>query len=411
MTDPVTPTPISPLPPAPLVTDSAVQFDAKAFPFAAALDTLRSQINMAAGQTNTNAVSAAESAALAQDGADAASSNAAYKGPWSQLTGALQIPASVSHNGTRWVLLQNVPNVAAVEPGVSSAWELARPLPFHEKAWNQLTANGSVPIPDGVSMVRIYALGKGADGSVSASGGGGSMGFGSLAVSRGDVLQATFSAGTVVVSRSGVTLCTGSAAVGSAGGIAVANHASVTNGGSYSGGAGASGGEAGGGGAGSPLGVGGASLLNAGGGGGGMAGAGATGGGGCGYAAASSFGGGSGGASSAGQPGIGRHPSNAYTDPLLVFANGGGGGPGQTAANGGGGGGYATSITSVGNGGFGGGGGGAGSAARGGNGGFGGGGGRGSAGGNGGHGGGGGAGSFAAGVSGVGGAAIAMFYF
>lgn len=52
----------------------------------------------------------------------AAQGSANFKGEWSSLAGALAMPATVRHAGKFWVLLSNVPNVAAAEPGVSAAW-------------------------------------------------------------------------------------------------------------------------------------------------------------------------------------------------------------------------------------------------------------------------------------------------
>ena len=52
----------------------------------------------------------------------AAQGSANLKGEWSSLAGALAMPATVRHAGKFWVLLNNVANVAAAEPGVSSAW-------------------------------------------------------------------------------------------------------------------------------------------------------------------------------------------------------------------------------------------------------------------------------------------------
>lgn len=49
-------------------------------------------------------------------------STANYKGLWSALTGALNMPATVSHNGRFWQLNQNLANVATAQPGVSAAW-------------------------------------------------------------------------------------------------------------------------------------------------------------------------------------------------------------------------------------------------------------------------------------------------
>ena len=52
----------------------------------------------------------------------AAQGSANFKGDWSSLVGALVMPATVRHAGKFWVLLNNVPNVATAEPGVSAAW-------------------------------------------------------------------------------------------------------------------------------------------------------------------------------------------------------------------------------------------------------------------------------------------------
>lgn len=48
--------------------------------------------------------------------------SAAFKGNWSSLTGALNMPASVYHNERLWFLTQNLANVTTATPGVSSAW-------------------------------------------------------------------------------------------------------------------------------------------------------------------------------------------------------------------------------------------------------------------------------------------------
>ena len=77
MTNPVTPTPISALPPAPLVTDTPAEFDDKAYPFVQALDLLRSQINTVAGQTNQNAVASKEGADESNTSAAASAASAA----------------------------------------------------------------------------------------------------------------------------------------------------------------------------------------------------------------------------------------------------------------------------------------------------------------------------------------------
>lgn len=70
----------------------------------------------------TQAGLAAGSATSAADMAALATASANYKGNWSALTGALSIPASVSHNGSFWALNTNTANVTTVTPGVSGVW-------------------------------------------------------------------------------------------------------------------------------------------------------------------------------------------------------------------------------------------------------------------------------------------------
>ena len=45
-----------------------------------------------------------------------------YVGRWSELSGALAAPASIWHAGHYWGLLDDLADVAAAEPGVSTAW-------------------------------------------------------------------------------------------------------------------------------------------------------------------------------------------------------------------------------------------------------------------------------------------------
>ena len=45
-----------------------------------------------------------------------------FKGLWSGLSGALNVPAMVYHLGAYWVLAANVANVATAVPGTSSSW-------------------------------------------------------------------------------------------------------------------------------------------------------------------------------------------------------------------------------------------------------------------------------------------------
>lgn len=309
---------------------------------------------------------------------------------------AAGVPALVG-NGTK------VLGVKSDETGVE--W-VAKPVALGPRNWNvaQYTASTTFVVPAGCTTIRPYAFGKGGDATTSASGGGGGCAYGDIAVTPGDSVTLTISAGVAKVTLSGVDLLTANPASGTTAGTA-SKHASVTNGGAYSGGAGIAS-AAGGASSGSPLGV-------------GQSGAAGGGGGGWGGVGLSVNGGGVGSAATATDAGSGLLlPSS---DPLLDGLVSGGqklatatnqtglaGGPGAGGSGG-------TGIGVGGGGGFGGGGGVAGASAAGaagGVGGFGGGGGRaagaGTTGGSGGFGGGGGSGASA---GGPGGAAVIRIYY
>lgn len=134
---------ITPLPSAPAVTDTTAQFNTKAFEWVAALADFTNEVNALASQVDADATTAAEGA----EAAAAAVAAANYKGEWSTLTGALNIPASVSHNSAVWVLTENLANVTTDEPGVNSPskWLLVT-LP--EQAGNAgkfLSTDGDTP--------------------------------------------------------------------------------------------------------------------------------------------------------------------------------------------------------------------------------------------------------------------------
>lgn len=68
------------------------------------------------------AKTAAETAeGLAESHKDVAASYANFAGQWSGLTGALNIPASVRHNGNFWMLLSDVADVTATEPAAGNS--------------------------------------------------------------------------------------------------------------------------------------------------------------------------------------------------------------------------------------------------------------------------------------------------
>lgn len=223
-------------------------------------------------------------------------------------------------------------------------------------------ASGNFTVPLGITQLRVYAIGKGGNGTAGTAstrsgggGGGGGCAWGDISVVPGDIIPYTINAsgsvfGTFLTATNGASATSAVVGAGGTGTKSVA----VLNGGTASGGtgyfevAGVEGGS-GGGSSGSPLGAGGN----------GASGSGATGGGGGGWGGtASKHGAGTGGnASDDGPSGsggtwstttrsaLGRTQFSAYTDPLLApctsglyqgsssalfFVSGGTGGTGGT---------------------------------------------------------------------------------
>lgn len=85
--------------------------------------------NALATDVNAKSVVATEQAAIAtaQAGIASAATNAVnYKGEWSSLSGALNIPASVYHNGNFWVLLSSLADITLSEPSpINTDWSEA----------------------------------------------------------------------------------------------------------------------------------------------------------------------------------------------------------------------------------------------------------------------------------------------
>lgn len=82
-----------------------------------------------------NAVSASAAAVAAAN----------YVGAWSGLSGALNIPASVSHNRRVWLLVSNTSNVTSITPGVSSQWLALDTLEIQQ---NSQSANYTLVLAD-----------------------------------------------------------------------------------------------------------------------------------------------------------------------------------------------------------------------------------------------------------------------
>lgn len=71
-------------------------------------------------QGSATSALASKSAAATSEANAAATAN--LKGTWSSLTGAIAKPASVSHNGAIWGLLNNLADVTLSQPGVTADW-------------------------------------------------------------------------------------------------------------------------------------------------------------------------------------------------------------------------------------------------------------------------------------------------
>lgn len=117
------------LPPTPPLRSDPANFAARGDALMAWFPPGVAQMNAVASEVNANAVQAAADAATATTKAADASNFATiaaglanYKGEWSTLAGALNIPAAVSHGGVFYALKANAADVTAITPGVSSQW-------------------------------------------------------------------------------------------------------------------------------------------------------------------------------------------------------------------------------------------------------------------------------------------------
>lgn len=168
MTNPVAPPAAPTVPEFPALGDPS--FNSKAYIFGSGMSSVVSGIDALAENAFTNATSANEDAEAAQASAltaqTAASQTVAvqsFKGAWSGLSGALAVPASVSHVGLIWMLTESVANVATEEPGISSKWvPVNSSLPFYSALVNSggvydMTVDGhydfSVNAPSGTAAI------------------------------------------------------------------------------------------------------------------------------------------------------------------------------------------------------------------------------------------------------------------
>jgi len=148
--------PITPLPAVPNRSAEPEIFSDAVDAFLTALPTLQEQIDAAgtyiqgvgaqvdADKTTTggHVTAAAGSASAAASSQALAAASADFKGAWASLTGALNKPASVSHNGSFWALNVNLANVTTQEPSLTNAnWQF-----ISGTRWQAvMTTSGALP--------------------------------------------------------------------------------------------------------------------------------------------------------------------------------------------------------------------------------------------------------------------------
>lgn len=258
-------------------------------------------------------------------------------------TGASSLTANnvLLGNGTSAVQVVAPGTAGNVLTSNGTTWQSTALPATGSKTWTSFTSTGTYTVPAGVSSIRVYAFGQGGNGSAATSsasaagGGGGGCAYGDLAVTAGQVVTITLSAGVATVSYASITRFTANPGTSASGGTkgtggSASIHASVTNGGASTGGDGGSNGGAGGS-SGSPLGNGynGQNYPYTGGAGWGGVGN-SYGGGGVGGASNGRGGGGAGGATSSSDStgvsgGISRDIYRAFSDPLLAMCTAPGG--------------------------------------------------------------------------------------
>ena len=113
--------PITPMPPTPQ-RSQPLEFADKGDAWLAAFPLWGTEATALENNVNAKEATVVSSTAIAVGSATVASAAANFKGLWSGLTGALNVPASVYHNGNFWTLASNLADVTTATPGVSASW-------------------------------------------------------------------------------------------------------------------------------------------------------------------------------------------------------------------------------------------------------------------------------------------------
>ena len=100
------------------------------------------QLNTAFGEINTTEANINNKEASAVSASNTATASANNKGAWSLLTGALNIPASVNHNDSTWILNTNLADVTLSEPtDINTDWAK---VALNVNSATNITLTGSV---------------------------------------------------------------------------------------------------------------------------------------------------------------------------------------------------------------------------------------------------------------------------
>jgi hypothetical protein len=170
-------TTISTLPTAPQRGQPAEEFNQNANTWVGALGTFTSQTNVVVGEVNSNATAIATNKTNSDISADICESAeqvalaSGYKGNWSSLTGALNMPAVVSHSGFLWLLNVNLANVTTSTPSfTNNHWTVFTPWQINTITNRHvLSSSQSWVVPDGVFKIRIQYCGGGGSGGITLS--------------------------------------------------------------------------------------------------------------------------------------------------------------------------------------------------------------------------------------------------
>tara|TARA_R110000772_G_scaffold268452_1_gene395558 strand:+ start:2493 stop:5870 length:3378 start_codon:yes stop_codon:yes gene_type:complete len=142
-------TPITATPPD--RSQPAATFNANASATLAAQKLLTEELVVSIPEMNTDISGVAASATAADASATAAAASANSLGEWSALTGAVNVPASVTHSSQIWILDTNLADVTTSEPGVSGDWTKLVTTNVVAGSTQDFTASGAITIGDAVA--------------------------------------------------------------------------------------------------------------------------------------------------------------------------------------------------------------------------------------------------------------------